>query len=184
MADVTPGQINRKVITIPPGSSTILPPDANIVSVVNFDGGIADSNCPLPTSTGTETFYYFIPQEWEDSNGFADIVEFRYGGNSHTYPLDTRVVQPAGSIAQTSIKDPIKATPGILQMRFSNNNNTTNNQWFSLTVPAGGGFPYIKLDYKATGAGFRTSIILASLQPGDQEYANAVANLSNPNTII
>lgn len=172
-----------QIIKIGPGQSAVLPNGARIVSVTEFDGGIATSECPLPTPIGTDTYYWFIdenPATEGDQQFF--VTQFNLVNtitNLTEYAIADHSIDNTTPPAQTFV-DELKAVPGVIQVRTKNYPGN-NNKAFSITVPKGLPIPYFTSYFRNESDPWYFRFY--PLTSDDIRYATVVSDLSNPSTI-
>lgn len=170
-----------QIIRLGPGETIILPPNAIVTSVTSVNGGTAESECPLPNSSGTDTYYYFIdenPAAEGDQQWFFEKLII--GSVQTIFPVGTKPAE-ASLPSYTQFTDTVKSNPAILELRVKNYSGT-DNKAFSIKVPKGSPVPYF-LTYFTNDGGpwyFR----YYHLETSDPNYATTVADLANPSTII
>jgi len=170
-----------QIIKLAPGESIILPKDAVIESVTQFDGGVVESDCVVPLSTTTETHYFFIEENIETGSGgtqfyLETLIIGGYTGDFNNMPallLDLDTYTPFHNI--------IKAMPPVMELRVVDGGASSPR--FSITVPQGTPTPYLTfhLDIDSTYNDWELRIY--PLKSSDPQYTDVVSDLSDPLTI-
>lgn len=170
-----------QIVKIDPGECIILPSDAVILGITEFEGGVASSECVLPAPEGT-TVYYFKSEEnpAEDGNTDFCLVNLTIGTYISGFPSGCNRVALSNPItSNTDFIDTIKSNPVVLQLRAIQQSGDLI--FWSLTIPSSAPVPYF-LSYFVDGSSpwyFR----LYPLETDDIHYADAVTALNNPGTI-
>lgn len=163
-----------QIIKLGPGETVILPANAQIISTTNFSGGVAESDCTLPPSLGTDTYYFFIDENAAEEDSATFYMEkLVIGGAQTIYPNGFRPAMIDIS------SDPIfisttKSNAAVLELRTKNYGGT-DNKAFSLTIPKGTPAPYFIVYIVNQSSPWYLRFY--PLEISDIHYASTVADL-------
>lgn len=173
--------VTTQVVRLEPGQCIVLPSDAVMQGITQFNGGIATSECILPPPEGTATYYFESEEnpaeEGDQSFCLVDLVVGTYinefAGGCNRVALSNPITSNQDFI------DTIKANPLVLELRAKQQSGDLI--FWSLTVPASSPVPYFNVYF--TNDSSPWDFRLYPLETDDDHYASAVAELSDPGTI-
>lgn len=170
-----------QIVKIDPGECIILPSDAIIQGVTQFNGGVAESECVF-TIEGTKTYYFFVDQNpAEEGDQAFCLVDLTIGTYVSTFPDGCNRVADQELTGNTDFINTVKSNPVVLELRGKNYGGSDNKAW-SITVPASAPAPFFHA-YE-TNDSDPWQLILPPLTTDDVHYSTTVTDLSDPGTIL
>jgi len=179
------GNFITQVVTIPAGECVILPSDAVIQGITEFGGGVASSECILPTPEGTTRYYFYVEQDpAEEGDQVFCLVDLVIGNYTVEFPGGcnrialTDISNPPSFINEDFIET-VKAHPLVLQLRGDTPGNAI--VW-SIDIPASAPVPYFNT--YMTNDSSPWYLRLYPLDPSDPHHAAAITQLSGDDKIL